>query len=406
MVKRIGILLIVTISCNAPDLRTVELSPGNKGEKKVGGDEAKKKDVTKSTAIAGGVADDNKQYIQDATNSKRPLDILLVVDVSQSMSEIRSGLGTRLNILLEQIKENDWRLAITTTNIYDCLPEKWILLKTPQGKFTRDSTEFNSIISEGNDSCGELCRVCPPNSPTCPEWSEEWIWRGLRNSEHPITMAINGLGGNIAHHLPKDNPTDSDCQTDGNKCKYPEIPEEYRGKMICSGRRSLTTLNNDWLRAESMVAVIIVTEEDNSELAKNHEGQPQPQADLNVEELTKYLEKILNRKKGTTYEIYGILNPMANDSYKKIITADNMQDMKNTDYSAVISKISGGIRTLLNKTLDISDIANKADFKFKGIVGKEKDVHYTRKGNIITFIDGHIPAKGEKIIINYSYTSN
>ena len=403
MISQLVILLMIAIGCNEPSLRTAtsSSSSGNKGE-----DDAKKNNTEKNnteikvTAIEGEAVNYSKQYLQGETNSKRPLDILLVVDVSQSMSSIRDGLGTRLNVLLEQIKKSDWRLAVTTTNTYDCLPEKWILLKTPQGKFMRDSAEFNKIISEGGDSCGEICRVCLQN--TCREWSPEWIWGGLRHSEYPIIMAINALGGNIQRHLPKSNPVNEDCQADGTRCEYPEIPEEYRGKVICSGKRSLTKLNDDWLRPESMIAVIIVTDEDNSELAKDENGAPQEQVDFHVEALTQHLERKLNRERGASYEIYGILNPKASDSYQKIITADNIQNVAGRKYDTVLSKISGGIRTILNKTLDISDIASKTNFEFKGIEGKEKDVHYTYKDNIITFIDGHIPAKDEKIIVNYS----
>ena len=401
MVRQIGVLLMISISCNDPDLRTAEFSSGDNKGSNIEESDAENRGVVSSTAIGAVVVHNSKQYIQAETNSKRPLDILLVVDVSQSMAPIRDGLGGRLNVLLEQIKENDWRLAITTTNNYDCLPEKWILLKTPQGKFMRNNTEFNKIISGGTDSCGEICKVCS----NCPEWSEEWIWSGLRHIERPIIMAINGLGGNIPTQLPMNNAV-GDCQADGTDCDYPEIPEEYRGKLLCSGRRSLTKLNNDWLREESMIAVIIVTDEDNGEFAKDENGVTQPRIDNNAEDLTRYLEKNLNRKRGTSYEIYGILNPKANDSYQKIITDDNIQDVTDNKYDTVLNKISGGIRTVLNKTLDISDIAGKTNFKFKGIEGKEKDVHYTYKDNTITFIDGHVPAKNEKIIVNYSYTSN
>ena len=423
MVSRIIFLSMITISCNEPRLSTT-ISP-TAGEQ--GSDDAEVEDEIKTAILESDeiktittkddepqetpntdneVTHDSKQYLQGATNSVRPLDILLVVDVSQSMASIRVGLGTRLRVLLEQVKQNDWRLAITTTNLYDCLLEKWILLKTPQGKFMRDKVEFNKIISEGEDSCGEICKVCPRQDTTeCPEWSDQWIWDGLRHNEHPIGMAINALGGNISSNLPKENPTnDVMCQRDGNKCDYPEIPEEHKGKAICGGKRSLTERNNDWLRSDSMIAVIIVTDEDNSEHAKNENGESQPSIDLDTRYLTNHLENDLNRKRGTSYEIYGILNPRANDSYKKIITANNIQNVQDTRYDVVLGKISSGIRTTLHKTLDISDIANKNNFKFKGIEGKEKDVHYTYQNKIITFIDGYVPAKNEKIIVNYSYT--
>lgn len=361
--------------------------------------------VEEEPAIGEKVISDSKQYIQGETNSERPLDILLVIDVSRSMASVRNGLGTRLSALLKQIEQYDWRLAITTTNVEDCLTEGWILPKTPQGVFKRDKSKFKDIISNGEDSCGEICKVCPEDN-TCDAWSAKWIWNSLRDHEYPIRMAINGLGGNLSNRLPDSTPdNDDDCQAD-KPCVYPEIPEKSKGKMLCSGRRSLKKLNNDWLRPESMIAVILVTDEDNSEMAKNVDGKEQQSIDLNTEELTKYLEKNLNRKKGLSYEIYGILNPNANESYKKIIPdTNNRQSVEDTDYEKVLGNISSGIMKVLNKTLDINDIASKANFSFKSITGKKEGIHYTRKGSIITFIDGQIPEKGDKITVNYSYKS-
>ena len=393
------VLLAFFWSCSDSRFNSGDDSTGKTGE---GDSEEKKTSVVTETLKSDSVMDDSKQYIQGETDLERPLDILLVIDVSQSMASIRNGLGTRLSVLLEKIKKSDWRLAITTTNAYDCLPEKWILLKTPQGNFMRNKQDFNIIISEGKNDCGEICKVCLQDS--CTEWSPEWIWNSLRHNEYPIKMAINALGGNIPHNLPSSNPTDDNCQADGTPCVYPEIPEEYQGKMICGGKRSLTKLNNDWLRPESMIAVIIVTDEDNSPHLNDEAGKPQLKLDSDVKELTNYLEETLNREKGASYEIYGILNPLANASYKEIISDKNIQSVTDENYDTLLDKISGGIWKVLNKTLDISDLASKQNFTFKGIAGMQKD-HYTYQDKVITFKDTHIPPKGDKIIVNFSYTS-
>ena len=128
------------------------------------------------------------------------------------------------------------------------------------------------------------------------------------------------------------------------------------------------------------------------------------QVDLNVNELTNYLEGTLDRTRGSSYEIYGILNPLADESYKKIIPDEsNRQSVEDTNYQEVLGNISIGIMKVLNKTIDIKDIANKANFSFKSITGKKEGVHYTREGNIITFMEGYVPEKGDKITVNYSH---
>ena len=240
-------------------------------------------------------------------------------------------------------------------------------------------------------------------------------------------MAINGLGGDKTLAQDKCFAIDVYCshrerhyqQDRGDYLKF--YGSEYNRDscleeanpcltnkdLWCRGRRlehPTAKLNDDWLRSDSMIAVIMVTDEDNSEIPKDKEGRIQRQVDLNTDELISYLEGTLNRTKGVDYEIFGILNPLASESYNKIIAEDNRQSIEDDDYKAVIENISAGIIKVLDKSLDISDIASKADFKFKSITGKQQGVHYTLEGNIITFKDEYIPAKGDKISVNYSST--
>lgn len=316
--------------------------------------------------------EETETYRQSSANIDRPLDILLVIDTSGSMSEERIGLGTRLSVLLRHVETTNWRLAITTTDADQCLEDRWIISKDPPAsKFNRSEEDFIKIISElsnGIDGCGEICDVYRgyvyPNHP--PE----------RDNERPILMAINGLGG--------------------EKTK--------RGlNNLCRGRRSLSPLkrNNDWLRKDSMIAVILVTDEDNSEHSTMVD---QRDIDLKTSELTKYLEGTLQKIKGTSYEIYGLLNPSARESYLKIIDdEDNVQDVRSTNYNTVLSNISTGIMTVLNKTLDISNITDKNGFTFEGIADMIKGIHYTRNGDTITFMDNYIPRRDQNIIVKYSY---
>ena len=386
------------------------------------------------------VISDSREYIQGETDSERPLDILLVIDNSASMNNLRKGLGTRLGALLSKIKDSDWRLAITTTNAHFCLPKDRIIFKTPNKEFTRDKRDFNKIISSSDEPfCGEICELTTTDLQVNNLRISLWDSVDWGANERPILMAINGLGGDktfddnkcytneercqISRDYHKSSmDMNNDAQTRGEPLPYPALPAVFNEEIECApnknlclikreswcrGRRSElpATLNNDWLRSESMIAVILVTDENNSENPRDKNGRELlRQVDLNVNELTNYLEGTLDRTRGSSYEIYGILNPLANESYKKIIPDEsNRQSVEDTNYQEVLGNISIGIMKVLNKTIDIKDIANKANFSFKSITGKKEGVHYTREGNIITFMEGYIPEKGDKITVNYSH---
>lgn len=138
--------------------------------------------------------DDGRQsYRQGVTIVERPLDVLLVVDISGSMSDERRGLGTRLSKLLQHIEDSEWRLAITTTYAEQCLLKKWIIPKETGG-FFRDKNDFNAIISGDN------------NSGDNGEINEYHQHGGEIDNERPILMAINGLGGNMVKEKDDHNP--------------------------------------------------------------------------------------------------------------------------------------------------------------------------------------------------------
>ena len=366
----------------------------------------------------------------------------MVIDTSTSMENVREGLGTRLSVLLNEIQDSNWKLAITTTNAHNCLLEEWVIPKPSKEKYTETEERFNNIISSNQDPfCGEICALLQSsteqetiNFRVSSRDMVDWEF-----SERPILMAINGLGGNttfnedkclsqqfrcalLQNHYNHQKQSNQEANNNGTPLPHPNLPEVFDENTECAPEKNLCLtqkekwcrgrrqeypepIDNNWLQDNSMIAVIIVTDEDNSVITRYHNVYDY-QADLNVDELTNYLEGTLNRTKGTNYEIYGILNPEHSESsYKKIIDDNNRQNINDTDYEKVLSNISTGILKVLDKTLDIKDIANKSGFKFKGITGKKEGTHYTRKGSIITFIEGHIPEEGEKITVNFSYTS-
>ena len=147
MVVLVGILLAIVIGCS--DKNQVNFRSANPAD--TFSEDRDGDDVEGKVMI--------KHYTQGETISNRLLDILLIVDSSESMNNVRNGLSARLGVLLDQIEDSDWRLAITTTNAHYCLLDKWIITKMPNENFTTREEDFSKIISSGSkeELCGEIC---------------------------------------------------------------------------------------------------------------------------------------------------------------------------------------------------------------------------------------------------------
>lgn len=61
------------------------------------------------------------EHFTPQASGSRQLDILLVVDNSGSMMEEQDNLAKNLDPLLEEIKDSDWQIALTTTDARDCV---------------------------------------------------------------------------------------------------------------------------------------------------------------------------------------------------------------------------------------------------------------------------------------------
>lgn len=79
------------------------------------------------------------------SESRNKLDILIVIDKSESMQEARTTLAGKLNALLDSINQRDWKIAIATTDARDCLHA--IITKDNQGEF---ATTINAISGGSN----------------------------------------------------------------------------------------------------------------------------------------------------------------------------------------------------------------------------------------------------------------
>lgn len=271
--------------------------------------------------------------------ARSPLDILMVIDNSNSMAEVHRGLADKLDALLGEVKDNDWQIALTTTDPRDC-PQTLISASTPS--YTQ---VFRRAIGELGTSGTIL--------------------------EQASRAALLGL--------------QKDCQ----------------GK--------------EWLRANSAVAVLIITDEDNFERGPcgmvDASGlsivEPLDDRACHVSALHDHLQKI--RIPGVTAKVYGLINTSASknfltwkDSSGKPIF-DHYASVHAKDYTATLRKISQHIQAVLQNRFVLQktypDKSAKVSFTTSKGENELKPESYNISGNILTLKTNAIPPDTRSIKI-------
>ena len=219
--------------------------------------------------------------------ARSPLDILLVIDNSNSMATVHRGLSDKLDVLLGEVKDNDWQIALTTTDPRDC-PHTIISTATP-------------------------------------------------NYEHVFRSAVNALG------------TSGTIIEQASRAAILGLQKDCRGET--------------WLRANSAIAVLIVTDEDNFERGPcgmvDASGltvsQPIDDRACHVAALHTYLQEI--RIPGVTAKVYGLINTSDDGKHSKNFLTwkdshgkqifDHYDSVHAKDYTATLRKISQHIHDVL-----------------------------------------------------------
>ncbi len=295
----------------------------------------------KRKPVPPAIADNEESFLLGKAR-RSPLDILLVIDNSDSMAEVHRGLADKLGVLLGEVADNDWKIALTTTDTRDC-PQTFSAA-TPNYKHA-----FRSTIGK--------------------------LGTGGTFLEQASRAAILGL------------------------------------QKDCSGK--------GWLRANSAVAVLIITDEDNFKLGKCGDvdtsglNVPSPLADreCHISALHSYLQKI--RVVGITAKVYGLIN--TEDSKNFLEKVDNgkhifahYDSVHSKDYRATLRKISQHIHAVLQNRFVLQQThPDKSAKVYITSGGKEKmlpPATYTLSGNILTIDNTAMPAKTHSVKVVWSAT--
>jgi hypothetical protein len=175
---------------------------------------------------------------------------------------------------------------------------------------------------------------------------------------------------------------------------------------------------NPWVRSDSTVAVLIVSDEDNcSNDGRNCRGEPWETEQYLID----YVENDLNRVVGQNAAFYGIFSSPTDPcdtAYHEGIQYQRLVDYKangqkrwgdicDNNYGNTLRKISENISSLIRNQWELSQTPdNAADVLVEiGLDGTRTPVDpgdYDLNGKILTFLPGREPPIGSKIYASYT----
>lgn len=283
-------------------------------------------------AFRQGSSQVNKiEHFQQESSARGMLDILVVIDTSQSMKEEQTNLSTKMMPLLSYVQNADWKIGVVTTDPAAGCLRGLIKKGDPQA-----SAHFSQAINAGIDGSG---------------------------NERGILQAVNGLKG--------------ECNAEGS-----------------------------WLRSNSTVAVLIVSDEDNCSNGTGCGSEPWASSNYLID----YLASI--RQVGTNARVYGLAwQPSRSQSacrtayYKANIYADaisrtggTMGSICDGDYTNTLQAISLDLSVLLNTQFALSFEPASSGLKVY-VNDVLRTSGYQVRGNIIEFAEA--PLAGSTIRVDY-----
>lgn len=305
-----------------------------------------------------------KQYTENFKFQKpKPLDILIVMDNSGSMGNKQLKTIQGLNNLLSFIKDEDWQIGVITT---DSNNTNWI----SNSNWT-NYNHFKNRKSTLNTQC--VHDVILNTDPNIQEAFSKAINVGLQGDmyERGIFQAVNGL------------------KSEG-----------------CS----------KWLRDDSVLAVLIVTDErnngDESDNGCQFKNNPSKnRGDCEAEYLTNYLRQI--RPNESDARVYGIFDESKGATYIDAVqqTGGLFGNISSRSFDIILEAISLSVAKDLASEYELArpvDQINKIELLVNHKGGLDRIVleseNFSVNGTKITFAPGVLPKNIEEI--NFEYSSS
>lgn len=275
---------------------------------------------------------------------KGAVDILIVIDNSNSMTEEQLNLSTKMHELISALAESDWQIGIITTS---------------------------PVFVNGQPQC--KMQVVKSSDPD------------------PASMFQSAILAGI----------------DGNRTEYGFLQAVV----------GLSCATAPWVRSDSTLAVLIVSDEDNcSDQGSGCRGE----AGENEQYLIDYVEKDLGRDVGKNVGFYGIFSPPsapcrtslnAGVQYQRLVDykslgLSNSGNICDPSYKDTLNRISENIALLLPAEFGLSTdpVAGTISLELIDAQGRVQSITpeaYSVNGRSITFAPGQEPPNGSQLRARY-----
>ncbi|WP_141732727.1 vWA domain-containing protein [Oligoflexus tunisiensis] len=285
-----------------------------------------------------------KQDVFDQQAQKGPVDILLVIDNSISMTEEQINLSDKMHDLVASLGNSDWQIGVISTT---------------------------AVFENGEPQC--LMNVIRSTEPDAAAKFRTAVLAGTTgdSNEQGILQAVVGLS--------------------------------------CPSR--------PWLRSQTPVAVLIVSDEDNCS-ADGVDCRGSVAENENY--LIQFVEQTLGREIGKNAGFYGIFSPPADPcqtspnvglQYQRLVDykAQGMVNYGNicdASYKTTLNRISDNIAVLLGSQFELKETPLPDSLKLKLVLsgGTEKILEpheFSLNQRTILFAPGHEPPASAHLVADY-----
>lgn len=213
--------------------------------------------------------------------------------------------------------------------------------------------------------------------------------------------------------------TDADAEKKFRKAVTPGIGGNGNEEGIRQAVNALKCPEKPWVRPNSSIAVLIVSDEDNC----SDDGKDCPNSPARSERyLIDYVENDLHREVGRNAGFYGIFAPPAEEcptagakgiQYQRLVDYKaagerNFGNICDPSYKATLERISSNIAKLLSSQFTLKQTPDEGSVVLQGVKSNGDRIlasDYSVSGNVITFKRGSEPALGSDIMLSYKVTT-
>lgn len=213
--------------------------------------------------------------------------------------------------------------------------------------------------------------------------------------------------------------TDSDREKKFIAAVTPGVAGSGNEEGVRQAVNALKCSDTPWVRKDSTVAVLIVSDEDNC----SADGKDCPNSPAKTEQyLIDYIEKTLKREVGKTAGFYGIFAPVGEKcdtagsvgtQYQRLVEYKAGMEMNygnicDQSYKGTLERISNNIAKLLSSQFTLKKYPDQGTVMVTGVKSSGDMIlpaDYSVLGNVITFKSGSEPALGSEITLNYKVTT-